>query len=97
MLVTRDAGRSQSQSHRFVQNSNTAGTLYAYGVCDPCEDDSLGYHIDNILLSDFVYLTWFEGFRTESSTQFHAMIEMQNPLQLLAGGYIGTFNVNSRQ
>jgi hypothetical protein len=81
----------------FVQNSNTAGTLYAYEVCDPCEDDSLGHHIDNILLSDFVYLTWFEGFRTESSTQFHAMNEMQNPLQLLSGGYIGTFNVNSRQ
>jgi hypothetical protein len=38
----------------FVQNSNTAGTLYAYEVCEPCEDDSLGYHIDNILLSDFV-------------------------------------------
>jgi hypothetical protein len=57
----------------FVQNSNTAGTLYAYEVCDPCEDDSLGYHIDNILLSDFVYPAWFEGFRTESSTQFDRM------------------------
>ena len=47
--------------------------LYAYEVCDPCEDDSLGYHIDNILLSDFVYPAWFEGFRTESSTQFDRM------------------------
>jgi hypothetical protein len=35
----------------FVQNSNTAGILYAYEVCDACEDDSLGYQIDNILLS----------------------------------------------
>jgi hypothetical protein len=26
----------------FVQNSNTAGMLYAYKVCDACEDDTLG-------------------------------------------------------
>ncbi len=32
----------------FVQNTNTAGTLYAYEICDACEDDSLGYMIDNI-------------------------------------------------
>jgi hypothetical protein len=79
----------------FVQNSNTAGTLYAYEVCDACEDDSLGYQIDNILVSDFVYPSWFESFRTEGSAQFDRMSKMQNPLQLLAGGYIGIFNVNS--
>jgi len=79
----------------FVQNSNTAGTLYAYEVCDACEDDSLGYEIDNILVSDFVYPSWFESFRTEGSTQFDRMNKIQNPFQLLAGGYIGIFNVNS--
>jgi len=79
----------------FVQNSNTAGTLYAYEVCDACEDDSFGYQIDNVLLSDFVYPAWFESFRTEGSTHFDRMNKIQNPLQLLAGGYIGVFNVNS--
>ena len=79
----------------FVQNSNTAGTLYAYEVCDACEDDSLGYQIDNILVSDFVYPAWFESFRAEGSTQFDRMHKIQSPLQLLAGGYIGIFNVNS--
>ena len=49
----------------FVQNANTAGILYAYEVCDACEDDSLGYKIDNIEVSDFVYPAWFEGFRAE--------------------------------
>lgn len=34
----------------FVENSNTAGTLDAYEVCDACDDDSLGYPIDNILV-----------------------------------------------
>jgi len=79
----------------FVQNNNTAGILYAYEVCDACEDDSLGYQIDNVLLSDFVYPAWFESFRTEASTQFDRMSKIQNPFQLLVNGYIGVFTVNS--
>ena len=79
----------------FVESSNTAGVLYAYEVCDACEDDSLGYQIDGVLLSDFVYPSWFESFRAEGSTQFDRMNKIQNPFQLLTGGYIGIFNVNS--
>jgi hypothetical protein len=79
----------------FVESSDTAGVLYAYEVCDACEDDSLGYQIDNVLLSDFVYPAWFESFRTDGSAQFDRMNKLQNPFQLLAGGYIGTYNVNS--
>ena len=79
----------------FVQNTNTAGTLYAYEVCDACEDDSLGYQIDNVLLSDFVYPSWFESFRTEGSTQFDRMGKINTPFQLLVNGYIGTYNVSA--
>jgi hypothetical protein len=79
----------------FVQNDNTSGILYAYEVCDACEDDSFGYQIDNVLVSDFVYPSWFESFRAEGSTQFDRMNKIQNPLQLLAGGYIGIFDVAS--
>jgi hypothetical protein len=79
----------------FVQNSNTAGMLYAYEVCDACEDDSFGYTIDNILVSDFAYPTWFESFRAEASTQFDRTNRMQHPFQLLPGGYIGVFTVGS--
>jgi hypothetical protein len=79
----------------FVQNTNTAGTLYAYEVCDACEDDSFGYQIDSVLLSDFVYPAWFESFRPEGSTQFDRMNKIQRPLVLLANGYIGVFTVNS--
>lgn len=77
----------------FVQNSNTAGILYAYEVCDACEDDSLGYQVDNVLLSDFVYPAWFESFRSQGSTQFDRMNKIQTPFQLLPNGYIGVFNV----
>ncbi len=79
----------------FVQNSITAGILYAYEVCDACEDDSTGHQIDNVLLSDFVYPAWFESFRTEGSTQFDRMKKMQTPFQLLVNGYIGVFNVTA--
>lgn len=79
----------------FVQNSNTAGVLYAYEVCDACEDDSYGYPIDSVTVSDFVYPSWFESFRAEGSTQFDRMNRIQTPFQLLTGGYIGVFNVNS--
>ena len=79
----------------FVENTNTAGILYAYEVCDACEDDSLGYQIDNILLSDFVYPSWFESFRVEGSAHFDHMNKMVTPFQLLAGGYIGIFKVTA--
>ncbi len=78
----------------FVQNANTSGTLYAYEVCDACEDDSFGYQINNILVSDFVYPAWFESFRAAGSTQFDRLNKIQTPLQLLPGGYIGVFSVS---
>jgi hypothetical protein len=77
----------------FVQNANTSGTLYAYEVCDACEDDSFAYQVNNVLVSDFVYPAWFESFRAQG-TQFDRMSHIENPLELLAGGYIGVFNVN---
>src|SRR6266568_6527393 len=77
----------------FIQDANTTGTLYAYEVCDACEDDSFGYQINNVLVSDFVYPAWFESFRTKGATQFDRMNQIQNALQLLTGGYIGVFNV----
>lgn len=77
----------------FVQDSNTSGTLYAYEVCDACEADQFGYQIDGVLVSDFVYPTWFESFRSAGSTQFDKQNQITQPLQLLAGGYIGVFDV----
>jgi len=77
----------------FVQDADTTGTLYAYEVCDACEDYSFGYKINNVLVSDFVYPAWFENFREDGSTQFDKMNQIKDPLALLAGGYIGIFSV----
>ncbi len=79
----------------FVQNDQSTGILYAYEVCDACETDNLGYQIDNIQLSDFVFPSWFENFRAPGSAQFDQTKQIQSPLQLLPGGYIGVFDVNS--
>lgn len=46
-------------------------------------------------MSDFVYPAWFESFRQPGSTQFDYQQKITQPFQLLAGGYIGVFNVTA--
>jgi hypothetical protein len=77
----------------FVQDTNVTGTLYAYEVCDACEDDKFAYDIDGVKVSDFVYPTWFESWRKENSTKFDFCNRITKPFQLLEGGYIGAFTV----
>ena len=77
----------------LIQTDDTAGTLYAYEVCDACEADNFAYSIDDVLVSDFVFPAWFEDFRAEGSTQFDQRNQIQRPLELLAGGYIGVFDI----
>ncbi len=79
----------------FTQPTATTGTLYAYEVCDACEADKFGYDINGTTVSDFVFPAWFETFRQPNSTQFDYGNHIQQPLQLLDGGYIGVFDVAS--
>ena len=77
------------------ENQQTAGLLYAYEICDACESDNLGYQVEGVTLSDFVYPTWFEGFRAAGSIQFDQTNQINTPFQLLAGGYIGVFDITA--
>lgn len=79
----------------FVQPGATSGTLYAYEVCDACEADELGYPIDGVQVSDFVYPSWFESFWQPGATQFDYRGHINQPLQILQGGYIGAFDVTT--
>jgi hypothetical protein len=79
----------------FRQKINEAGVLYAYEVCDACEADDIGYKIDSVLVSDFVYPGWFEDFKHPRGTQYDYMKKIKKPFELLAGGYIGIYIVNS--
>lgn len=78
----------------LVQDSNESGTLYAYETCDACEDDSFGYEINGVLVSDFVYPSWFEQFH-KAGTQYDFQKKIKKAFELLVGGYIGVFKINS--
>jgi hypothetical protein len=72
--------------------------LWSYENCDACEADELGYDINGVLVSDFVWPSWFEGFWQPVATQFVAtQFDQQNkitgPFQLLPGGYIGYYDL----
>ncbi|MGA3401201.1 MAG: hypothetical protein ABSC95_18460, partial [Acetobacteraceae bacterium] len=71
------------------------GKLYAYEVCDACQDDSFGYDIDGVTLCDFVYPAYFQTFRQPGSTRFDHQGKLQKPVpEVLDGGYISAFDVN---
>ena len=78
----------------FRQPNADSGVLYAYEVCDACEADEFGYPIDGVTVSDFVYPAWFEENR-KPGTQFDQQKQITQAFQLLKGGYIGIFDVNS--
>jgi hypothetical protein len=87
---------SVSASHELVEmlvdpaiNMMTTGpdqaTMYAYESADPCE--ALSFKVNGIPMSDFVYPSYFEGFRKPRSTRFDHMRAITRPFQILAGGY----------
>ena len=75
----------------FVQSTDTVGIIYAYEVADACEDDQFGYTINSVLVSDFVYPAWFEGFNTMGPYDFQK--KCSKPFELLVGGYISVYQI----
>jgi hypothetical protein len=63
---------------------------YAYEVCDAVEDDSLGYDIGGLRVSDFVYPQYFETFWKKGAAKFDHLGHLTGPVPTLTkGGYIG--------
>ena len=60
---------------------------YAYESADPVEDDSLGFKVNGMLMTDFVYPSYFESFRKPNSTRFDYRGKVTRPFQILPGGY----------
>ena len=80
----------------FNQNSNTTGLLYAYEACDAVEADNLGYQINGISVSDFVWPAWFDNTITNTAGhRYDQMNHLTAPFQLYSGGYIGVFQVTN--
>src|SRR5437867_2227309 len=76
----------------FAEDENR---LYAYEVCDACEADADGYEINGITVSDFVFPGWFEPMHVEEGEKFDFQGKITKPFGLLAGGYIGIYDINS--
>ena len=87
---------SVSASHELVEmlvdpaiNLMTTGpdpkTIYAYESADPVE--ALSFPVQSIQMSDFVYPSYFEGFRKAGSVKFDAMGKVDKPFQILKDGY----------
>jgi hypothetical protein len=70
-----------------LQTSDTE--FYAQEVGDPVEADSLGYMLDGVLVSDFVWPAWFipghPGPRFDQAQHCHT------PLHILPGGYMSIY------
>lgn len=72
-----------------------SGVFYAYEICDACEDDSFAYHIDNVLVSDFVTPEWFEDMKHPYGTKFDFKGVISGPLKVVLGGYISALDINN--
>jgi hypothetical protein len=70
----------------FHPNDPSAVAFYMYEACDPCEDDSYGYQINGVTVSDFVHPSWFGGMQ---SIVFDQQGHITKPFDILPGGYIG--------
>lgn len=61
--------------------------FYAYEACDACEDDSYGYDINGVLVSDFVT----PGFFNRDGSVFDFQKHITAPLQILPNGYLSVW------
>ena len=78
----------------FVENKAGTGVLYAYENCDACEADNYAYLINGIKVSDFVFPSWFQIFHLPG-TQYDYGKHIKQPFELLEGGYIGIYDIES--
>jgi hypothetical protein len=59
--------------------------LYAYEICDAVEEEK--FKIDGLVMSDFVYPTYYQRYRKRNSVQFDHLKRITRPFQILPRGY----------
>jgi len=77
----------------FVQTTATEGYLFAFEMCDAVEDDSIGYKINDVLVSDFVLPPFYET-GAVAGAKFDFCGHLTAPLSIAPGGYMSIFPVN---
>jgi hypothetical protein len=99
-VIAETGGWSSSASHELLELladpdmnrtvvvwGKHGSRLYAYEVCDPVQSDEHGYLVGGVLVSDFVYPSWFETFHRPGSVAFDHTGACRRPLQVRGGGY----------
>ena len=61
--------------------------VYGYETADPVED--LSFPVDGIMVTDFVYPAYFEGFHKPGSVRFDHLGALKRPFHIHVGGYQG--------
>lgn len=77
-----------NSAYQDLQNVFWAGE-----VCDPVEDDSYGYEINGILVSNFVTPNWFGHQHAQSAIDLKG--HAHAPFAVLSGGYAQKFDPQS--
>jgi len=92
MLVNPDGQRAV-----FLYDDDVGGRIYAYEVCDACQDDPLCYRVEGVWMSDFVYPEWFETWRKPRSARFDHNRKLTRPLQIAKNGYAAFYDARARK
>ena len=77
----------------FVTENGTTGKLYVREICDPVSSPQYTYKIDGVVVSNFVFPSWFESFRKPGSSQFDYGNHLASPFELAEGAYMTVFDV----
>jgi hypothetical protein len=78
----------------FASADGRKGKLYAREICDPVSSVRLGYQIDGVTVSNFVYPAWFESFREPGSTRFDHRGHVNAPFEVAEGSYVNLCEVS---
>ena len=74
-------------------DNGTTGKLYVREICDPVSSPEYTYKIDGVVVSNFVFPSWFESFRKKGSSQFDYGNFLKSPFELGKGAYMTVFDV----
>jgi hypothetical protein len=87
----------RADSAIFVDASDGAkAKVYIVEIADACEGDGDGYKINQILVSNFVYPTWFHPtIKPEDNVQFDHLNRLRKPLELCPEGHAYVYEISS--
>jgi hypothetical protein len=78
-----------------LRANSTHTMVYALDPCTPVEHQRYGYRIDHVLVSDFVYPSWFND--SQTAAQYDQTKHCQAPFQVLKGGHIAALDLSQEQ